>query len=88
MIAAVVGYTPLEKEDSNGCFDDLPPGLAHRPSEMTENWTEIEWNGDWYDLPSWGEIEDWVFDSVCQSPDDNDVEPDAPESWLSILGLI
>jgi len=33
-------------------------------------------------------VEFWTFDSVCETPDGRTVEPDHPESWLSILRLI
>jgi hypothetical protein len=29
-----------------------------------------------------------VMDSCCETPDGRTVEPDHPESWLSILNLI
>lgn len=41
----------------------------------------------WYEVPSNDEIETWVFDSVVPTPCDEDVEPDHPDSWLSLLGL-
>jgi hypothetical protein len=43
---------------------------------------------DWYDIPTNEEIEEWVFDSLCPTPDDDTVEPDHPDSWLSLLGLV
>jgi len=42
----------------------------------------------WYDIPTNEEIEEWSFDSVCFTPGDDEVEPDHPDSWLTILGLI
>ena len=42
----------------------------------------------WYDVPTNEEIEEWTFDSICFTPDDDEVEPDHPDSWLSILGMI
>jgi len=42
----------------------------------------------WYDIPSNEDIEEWAFDSICFTPADDEVEPDHPDSWLSILGLI
>jgi hypothetical protein len=49
---------------------------------------QITWKGQPYDVPTNSEIESWVFDSVCETPDGDTVEPDHPDSWLSILGLI
>lgn len=42
----------------------------------------------WYEVPSNEDIEEWTFDSVCFTPGDDEVEPDHPDSWLSLLGLI
>jgi len=42
----------------------------------------------WYDIPNLEDIEEWVFDSVCFTPADDELEPDHPDSWLSLLGLI
>ena len=42
----------------------------------------------WYDVPTNEEIEEYVFDSYCLTPGEDSVEPDHPDSWLSILGLI
>ena len=42
----------------------------------------------WYDIPTNEEIEEWAFDSICFTPGEDEVEPDHPDSWLRILGLI
>jgi hypothetical protein len=42
---------------------------------------------DWYDIPTSKEIERWLFDPLCLTPDDDTVGPDHPDSWLSLLGL-
>jgi hypothetical protein len=42
----------------------------------------------WYEIPSNEDIEEWAFDSVCFTPGDDEVEPDHPDSWLRLLGLI
>lgn len=42
----------------------------------------------WYDVPTLEDVEEWTFDSTCPTPAEDDVEPDHPDSWLSILGLI
>ena len=48
----------------------------------------VLWKGEIYDVPCFEQLEYWVFDSVCETPDEDRVEPDHPDSWLSILGLI
>ena len=47
----------------------------------------VRWNGDEYAVPALDEIEFWIFDSVCETPDGDIVEPDQPDSWLALLGL-
>jgi hypothetical protein len=42
----------------------------------------------WYDIPTNEEIEEWTFDSTCFTPGEDEVEPDHPDIWLRILGLI
>ena len=41
----------------------------------------------WRDVPSIAELMEWTLDGVAESPDGSRVEPDAAESWLSLLGL-
>ena len=42
----------------------------------------------WYEIPSFEDIEAWSFDSVVPTPDESEVEPDHPDSWLRLLGMI
>ena len=42
----------------------------------------------WYEVPSNEDIEEWSLDSVCFTPDESEVEPDHPDSWLRLLGMI
>jgi len=42
----------------------------------------------WYDVPTLEDIEEQSFDSVAFTPAEDEVEPDHPDSWFSILGLI
>jgi hypothetical protein len=44
--------------------------------------------GCWYDIPTVAEVMEWTLDSVCPTPDGRTVEPDAPDSWLSLLQLV
>ncbi len=52
-----------------------------------QDW-EMHWLGKWHPLPTMEELEHWTLDSVCERPDGAIVEPDHPESWLSLLRLI
>nr|AGH89070.1 hypothetical protein [uncultured bacterium] len=48
----------------------------------------ITWKGKQYEVPDMETLGEFAFDSVCETPDGDTVEPDHPDSWLSILGLI
>jgi hypothetical protein len=48
---------------------------------------------DLAEVPAQGQLEEWVLDSVCETPDECLVEPDGRcedgyPSWLMILGLV
>jgi hypothetical protein len=42
----------------------------------------------WIPLPSIDAMMEWTLDSVCPTPDGRILEPDHPDSWLRILGLV
>jgi len=47
------------------------------------------WFGDrWHDVPTIAELMAWTFDGVAETPDGSRVEPDAPDSWLTLLGVV
>jgi hypothetical protein len=41
-----------------------------------------------YEVPCMGELEEMTFDSMALTPAEDAVEPDHPDSWLMLLGLI
>jgi hypothetical protein len=46
------------------------------------------WFADaWCDVPTIAECMEWTLDGVAETPDGSRVEPDAVDSWLSLLGL-
>lgn len=45
-------------------------------------------NGAWYDVPSIAQLMEWSFEGVAETPEGSRVEPDAPESWLTLIGVI
>jgi hypothetical protein len=42
----------------------------------------------WYELPTLGDMEEYTFDSVCPTPAGDEFEPDHPDTWLSLLGMV
>jgi hypothetical protein len=86
-IGAAFGYEPLTQEEGNEPAD-TSCCLCKVRNVNGEGWPEILWKRNWYSVPTLEEVEEWVFDSVCFTPDEDEVEPDHPDSWLSILGMI
>jgi hypothetical protein len=85
LIADLMGYQPMNTEEGREPADT---SLCNRKIEMIDNWPYIRFNGEMYPVPTMEEMEEWVFDSVCFTPAEDEVEPDHPHSWLSILGMI
>ena len=89
---ADINYNP---ENFNSEDEDTHPvnGSVYRSKQgilrcyWKPQYAEAELEG-WYDVPCNEDIEEWAFDSIAFTPDDDEVEPDHPDSWLSILGLI
>jgi hypothetical protein len=46
------------------------------------------WCGVWVDVPTVAELMEWSLDGVAETPTGARVEPDAPNSWLSLLGIV
>jgi hypothetical protein len=94
-IAAVIGYEPLTRADGDQpypvetCFNPLSLRNATKHDEAPcVGWPMVKYRGDWYAAPSMEQVEEWTFDSICETPDGDEVEPDASGSWLYLLGLI
>ena len=85
LFSSAVNYTPATEEE---CGEPIDTSLCFHEVEDRNGWPHILWRGEWYPVPNTEEAEEWVFDSVCFTPDEDEVEPDDPRSWLSILGLI
>ncbi len=49
---------------------------------------KLQWRGQWIEVPTIEEFTEWTLDSVCPTPDGDIVEPDHPDSWLSLVGLV
>ena len=84
-IASVLNYVPVTEEESEEPADI---SLCNKKIKLVDGWPHIAFKGELYRVPTLEEVEEWVFDSVCFTPDEDEVEPDDPNSWLSILGLI
>jgi hypothetical protein len=103
-IAESFGYVPFSQDEASEQFQaevnyDGKQGERPKTGHVYRNKQGIlrcYWipkYGDkqlegWYDVPTNEEIEEQSFDSIAFTPAEDEVEPDHPDSWLSILGLI
>jgi hypothetical protein len=46
------------------------------------------WQGAWVDVPSMAQFGAWTFGESCETPSGAYCDPDAPESWLRLCGLV
>jgi len=58
------------------------------PANPLEPIYRLYWRGQWVDVPTVAELMAWSMDGVCETPDGSRVEPDAPDAWLALLGII
>jgi hypothetical protein len=42
----------------------------------------------WFDVPTIAQCMEWSLDGVAETPDGSRVEPDATDSWLTLLGVV
>jgi hypothetical protein len=62
--------------------------MSSQESTMFKLPTTVNWKNQTYEVPDLDQLEAWVIDSVCETPEGDIVEPDHPDSWLSLLGII
>lgn len=85
LIAEAFGYNPLNEQEAAEPADLSGCTLEQA---MQDGWPVVRWRRDWHFVPTMEQVEEWVFDSLCETPTGSTVEPDHPHSWLSLLGLI
>lgn len=51
-------------------------------------WPWVRWRGRWWPVPTVGEVHAMALDSVAETPAGDHVEPDHPDAWPRLLGLI
>ena len=44
--------------------------------------------GAWHVIPSHADAMRWTLDGMAETPDGREVEPDDPDSWLILCGLV
>jgi hypothetical protein len=86
---SVLGKPRLRHPETNKALLMTGDLKVSRPKNSTGFYTwKLFFKGQWFDVPSEAEFQRWTFDSVCETPDGSIVEPDAPESWLSLMALV
>lgn len=86
-VAKAMGFNTVDDEDTDKQFP--AEEIINKEKLIDGNdGVKMFWRGKYWLVPTMGEIEEWIYDSVCETPDGRMVEPDHPESWLSILQLI
>ena len=61
---------------------------AFRGPDPVEPVLRLWFAAAWHDVPSIAQLMEWSLDGVAETPDGSRVEPDAPESWLTLLGVV
>jgi hypothetical protein len=86
------GYTldnghgvPSHLRTTHGRWIETPKNYHRRDDGLMSH---KFWNGNWYETPSIGDLENWLCDGICETPDGDMVEPDHPRSWVMIIGLM
>ena len=96
-VAAAMGAPTLTADEESEAYpvvDILPADSVkigqNWPGCLTPEagWPMVRWRGKWWPAPTVGDVHGWCLDSVAETPDGRFVEPDNPESWPRILGLI
>ena len=73
-----------ERKFINGKGQKMNGDVALHKGGVLKLW----WHRKWWEVPSIGMFQHWTLDSVCEQPDGSIVEPDHPDSWLSLAQLI
>lgn len=87
-VAAAMGAPQLTTEDEAEAFPVAEVMPADRVRVDDDGWPSVRWRGQWWPAPTVGEVHAMALDSVAETPDGRTVEPDHPEAWPRLLGLI
>lgn len=89
VVAALTGYEMTGPDDPDG-YAQFPAGEMV-PADRLRNGPdglEMRWGGRWWPVPAMADVEAWALDSVAETPDGRSVEPDHPEAWTRLLGVV
>ena len=83
--SSVAGGDPEPDPDGPAPTDYVAPGKIRTGKD---GWPELRHCGKWYAVPTLAELESYLFDSIADGPLISGIEPDHPESWPALLGMI
>jgi|TARA_R100000084_G_scaffold1160_1_gene856 hypothetical protein len=75
------GHGAITRRDGVLSFCWMPKGENYSEAEALSLW-------GWYPVPSAGDVERWCLGSLAETPAGDSVEPDHPDAWPRLLGLI
>jgi hypothetical protein len=87
-VAAAMGAPQLTDAEAAEPFPLADVFPADRVRVDADGWPQVRWARQWWDAPTVGEVHSMALDSVAETPDGRQVEPDDPHSWPRLLGLI
>ena len=81
---------PTRKTDGAGAIArrDGELALYWLPSEQGHSFADAMELAGWYPIPAAGDVERWCLGSTAETPVGDHVEPDHPDAWPRLLGLI
>lgn len=85
-VARAMGHSFASDSDAAEQFPAHETVAADRLRNGADG-VEMAWRGQWWPVPTFGEVESWALDSVSETPDGRTVEPDAPDAWTRLLGV-
>lgn len=92
--AEAEGQWPAEvtrKATGSGAVRRAPDGLLeYWWLPRGRNYSEAEALGlaGWFEVPAAGDVEAWCLGSTAETPAGDTVEPDHPDAWPRLLGLV
>lgn len=82
-----IDYVTLPDGSTQKLLRNGAVGRFTRNSDGT-SLLKLRWRSKWWEVPTMEQVEEWTFDSVCETPAGDIIEPDADDSWLRLLGLV
>lgn len=86
-VARAMGHTFASDSEAAEQFPAREVIAADRLRDGADG-LEMAWRGQWWPVPTFGEVEAWALDSVAETPDGRTVETDHPEAWTRLLGVV